>query len=189
MQIRSILLPAALCAVMVAGGCKQQQSSQWGQGQTGQPGQGQQVYNAPPVGKTPDEMRHLEELARNNPKNVNAWIALGNAQMDAQRYADAIIAYQRALDLDPKNVDVRVDMGTCYRGANQPEKALEEYRKALKLNPNHPNANRNSGVVLAYDLHRSSEAVKFFETYLAVTPGAIDTAQIRQTIEELKRMK
>ncbi|MFZ4618639.1 MAG: hypothetical protein ACOYM2_20940, partial [Rectinemataceae bacterium] len=40
-------------------------------------------------------------------------IDAGNAAMDAQRFAEAIIAYQGALDLDPSNVDVRTDMGTC----------------------------------------------------------------------------
>ncbi len=166
------------------GGCKQQ-ASQWGQGS----GQSSQVVNAPSSVLSGDQIRQLETLARQNPGNINGWIALGNAQMDAQRFAEAIIAYQRALDLDPKNVDVRVDMGTCYRGVGQPEKALAEYRQALKLSPNHPNANRNSGVVLAFDLNRKVEGIKAFEKYLQIAPGAADAVQIRQEIENLKAMK
>lgn len=168
------------------GGCKQQSSqSPWGQGS----GHSNPVVAPPPSVKSPEELRQLENLTKQNPGNVNAWIALGNAQMDAQRFAEAIIAYQRALELDPKNVDVRVDMGTCYRGVSQPEKALEEYRKALKIKPSHPNAHRNSGVVLAYDLNRKAEGIKAFEKYLEVFPGAVDAVQIRQTIEELKGIK
>ena len=167
------------------GGCQQQQSSQWGQGS----GQSGQVVAPPSSVRSPDEVRQLEALARQNPGNVNGWIALGNAQMDAQRFADAIIAYQRALEIDPKNVDVRVDMGTCYRGVGQSEKALEEYRKVLKIKPDHLNANRNSGVVLAFDLNRRAEGIKAFEKYLQIAPGAADAEQIRQEIANLKAMK
>lgn len=183
-MLRSAALFCAIAIVAALGGCKQQ-SSQWDQGS----GQGNPVVAPPSSIKSPEEVRQLENLARQNPGNVNAWIALGNATMDAQRFADAIIAYQRALELDPKNVDVRVDMGTCYRGVGQPEKALEEYRRALKINPKHPNANRNSGVVLAYDLNRKAEGIKAFEKYLEVAPGAPNAAEVRQTIEELKTMK
>lgn len=168
--------------VVAVSGCQQQQSQQWGSGQAGQ------VVAPPAAVKSSGEIRQLESLAKSNPTNANAWIALGNAQMDAQRFADAIIAYQRALELDPRNVDVRVDMGTCYRGVGQPERALEEYGKALKLNPRHPNAHRNSGVVLAFDLNRRSEGIKAFEKYLEVFPAAPDAGQIRQEIQSLKAM-
>lgn len=174
----------ALAIVSVLGGCKQQ-ATQWGQGSGGS----SPVVAPPSTVKSPDEVRQLENMARQNPGNVNAWIALGNARMDAQHFADAIVAYQRALELDPKNVDVRVDMGTCYRGVGQPEKALEEYRRALKLKPNHPNANRNSGVVLAFDLNRKAEGIKAFEKYLDIYPNTPDAVQVRQIIEELRAGK
>lgn len=113
-------------------------------------------------------------------------IDAGNAAMDAQRFAEAIIAYQGALDLDPSNVDVRTDMGTCYRSVGQSERALAEYQKGLAVNPRHPNANRNSGIVLAYDLKRPAEAVKAFQKYLEVWPQAPDVAQILAMIQEQK---
>jgi tetratricopeptide (TPR) repeat protein len=178
---RTVLVVFAL--VVLVAGCKQQQA-QWSQGQGGQ-----QVVTPPAAVKNPDEIRQLESLARANPNNKDAWITLGNAQMDSQRYAEAIISYQRALDLDPKNVDVRVDMGTCYRGVGQPERALEEYKRALKFNPRHANAYRNTGVVLANDLHRNAEAAKAFEKYLEIYPGAPDAAQIQVQIQSLKAAK
>jgi len=173
-----------LVAAAVVSGCKQQQA-QWSQGQAGQ----NQVVAPPASIKSPQEVQQLESLAKANPNNVNAWIALGNAQMDAQRFAEAIIAYQRALELDPKNVDVRVDMGTCYRGVHQPEKAVEEYRKAMKIDPRHPMAHMNAGVVLAFDLGRKAEAVKEFEKYVELAPNAPNAADIRQEIQKLKAAK
>ena len=170
-----------LFVTAVLAGCKQQQA-QWSQGQAGQ---SPVVVPAPSV-MSSDEIRQLESLAKANPGNVKAWIALGNAQMDAQHFADAIVAYQRALDIDPKNVDVRVDMGTCFRGVGQPEKAIEEYRKAIKINPRHPMAHMNSGVVLAYDLNRGAEAKKEFEKYLELAPNAPNAAQIREEVQKLQ---
>jgi tetratricopeptide (TPR) repeat protein len=175
----------AVFVVLVAvafAGCKQQQQSQWSQGQTGQ----NQVVAPPAMVKNPAEIQQLEAIAKSNAGNANAWIALGNAQMDAQRFAEAIISYQRALDIDPKNVDVRVDMGTCYRGLGQPEKAIEEYRKGLTYNPRHPMAYMNSGVVYAYDLGKKAEAVKSFEKYLELAPNAPNAADIRGEIQKLK---
>jgi len=119
------------------------------------------------------------------PTNAAGLIALGNDQMDAHNYAQAITAYQEALKLEPGNVDVRVDLGTCYRGIGKPEDAIKEYKKAIAINPRHPNAWRNSGVVLSSDLHRDAEAAAAFKTYLEVYPDAPDKADIQAQIAGL----
>ena len=177
---RSMLI--LLVAIAVVSGCKQQQQGQWSQGQAGQ----KQVVAPPAMIKSPQEIQQLESLAKANPRNADAWTVLGNAQMDAQRFAEAIISYQRSLEIDPKNVDVRVDMGTCYRGVGQPEKAVEEYRKGMKIDPRHAMARMNAGVVLANDLGRKAEAVKELEKYLELAPNAPNAADIRQEIQKLK---
>ena len=176
------LIVSMFLVAAVFSGCKQQQQPQWSQGQAGQ----KQVVAPPAVAVNPAEIQQLEAIAKTNPGNVKAWIALGNAQMDTQRFAEAIISYQRALDLDPKNVDVRVDMGTCYRGVGQPQKAIEEYLKASKIDPKHPMAQMNAGVVYAYDLGRKAEAIKAFEKYLELAPNAPNAADIRREIQKLQ---
>ena len=179
-QIVLVLVVAVIAAGLSA--CKQQQQSQWSQGQAGQ----NQVVVPPAMVMNPGEIQRLETIAKANAGNATAWIALGNAQMDAQRFAEAIISYQRALDLDPKNVDVRVDMGTCYRGVGQPERAIEEYKKGMKYNPRHAMAYLNSGIVYANDLKKNAEALKSFEKYLELAPNAPNAADIRQEIQRLK---
>ncbi len=181
MRRRTMVIALLTAAALM--GCKQQEQARWGSGQAGQ----RPVVAPPAVIKSPEEIRRLEAIARANPKNANAWTALGNAQMDAQRYAEAIISYQRSLDIDPKNVDVRVDMGTCYRGVGDSERAIEEYQKAIQINPRHPNAHMNSGVVFAYDLNRPKDAVRSFERYLEVFPQAPNAEQIRQEIRKFQQ--
>jgi Flp pilus assembly protein TadD len=170
----SIML--ALFFLLGAAGCKQQQREQ----------KNPAAYVPSTAPLVTEELQNATKLA---PKNPRAWIELGNAMMDSNRFREAIDAYQKALALDPKNVDVRVDMGTCYRGTKQFDKAVQEYRKALKINPNHPNGHRNLGVVLIYDLHKTDEGVKEFKKYLELAPYAPDADQLRQTVQELSARK
>jgi tetratricopeptide (TPR) repeat protein len=136
-----------------------------------------------------DQVKILKEAVKNDPKNVDAWIKLGNILMDTSRFHEAIDAYQNALKLDPKNVDVRVDMGTCYRNIGKPDIAVKEYRKALEYNPNHLFGHKNLGVVLAFDLNDRAQAIKEFEKYLQLAPNAPDALEIRREIERLKAAK
>jgi cytochrome c-type biogenesis protein CcmH/NrfG len=133
-----------------------------------------------------NQILQLQQIVRQNPRNLSAWIQLGDISMDSHRFYEAIDAYQKALALDEKNVDVRVDLGTCYRSVGKPDKAAEEYRKAITINPNHVNAHRNLGIVLAFDLNDRNGAVKQLEEYLRLSPEAGDAAQTEQLIEKLK---
>jgi Tfp pilus assembly protein PilF len=131
----------------------------------------------------------LQQEAKMAPGNAQAWIKLGDALMDSQRFVEAIDAYDKALALEPKNVNVLVDQGTCYRGVGKFDKAVEQYRKALKIDPNFPNGHRNLAVVLSYDLHDTKEGVKEFQRYLELAPNAADAESIRQSIRELSARK
>jgi tetratricopeptide (TPR) repeat protein len=141
---------------------------------------------APPAQLQIDQMAQAAKLA---PKNAQAWINLGDALMDSQRFAEAIDAYGKALVLEPKNVNVLVDQGTCYRGVREFDKAVEQYRKALKIDPNFPNGHRNLGVVLAFDLNKKPEAIKELNRYLEIAPNAPDAGAIKQTVQELMSRK
>ena len=174
MKTKTIIVLLLVAMTVAIGACKQQQENK-------RPAQ----Y---PAGRiyTPADIKHLQDAANIDQKNVSGWITLGNALMDSGRYSEGIDAYQKALALDPKNTNVRVDLGTCYRRVGQPDRAAAEFRKALKSEPNHPNGHRNLGVVLAYDLNQKAQGAKEFEKYLELKPNAPDAVQIRQIITELK---
>jgi cytochrome c-type biogenesis protein CcmH/NrfG len=163
--------------LLAAIGCSQQRQEQ--KGQAPYPGMA-------PAATSPEEMQLLEQTAQQSPKNAAAWVALGNALMDAGRYGEAVDAYGKALALDPKNVDVRVDMGTCLKNSGKPQKAVEEYRRALQINPNHVYAHRNMAVALAFDLHDKKAGAREFEKYLELAPNAPDAPEIRKTVQQLK---
>ncbi len=135
-----------------------------------------------------DTVKLLRDALRKDPKNLRAWIDLGNTLMDTHRYTEAIEAYTNALEIDPRDVNVRVDMGTCYRNSGKPDMAIKEYRKALEYDPNHINGHKNMAVVLAYDIKNYKEAVKEFEKVLALDPNGPDTAAIKTEIDKLKAL-
>jgi tetratricopeptide (TPR) repeat protein len=139
--------------------------------------------------QTQNEIRLLQNAVMQNPKNIVAWINLGNMLMDSSHFQEAINAYQKALELDTKKVDVMVDMGTCYRGIGMSDRAVEEYRKAIAINPRHLYAHRNLGTVLLFDLGNKKEGIKELEEYLSLSPNAPDANQIRQEIARLKAAK
>lgn len=136
-----------------------------------------------------DDLKFIQEVTKNDPGNVNAWIKLGNTLMDAARFNEAIDAYQKALAIDPKNVDVRVDMGTCYRNSGKPDIAVREFKKALEVNPNHVNGHKNLAVVLAYDFGEKAQAIKEFEKTLQLAPNDPDAEQLKLEIQRLKSAK
>jgi tetratricopeptide (TPR) repeat protein len=174
-EMKKIIVVAMV--ILLAAACKQKEEPK-----------GQYQFPTGNV-QTRDDTKLLEEFVKKEPGNVEAWIKLGNAQMDTRRFNEAINAYQKALAINPKNVDVIVDMGTCYRNSGRPVEAMKEYRKALDFDPRHLQAHRNLGIVLAYDLQDKAQAVKEFEKYLELAPNAQDAGQVRQTIQEWKAGK
>ena len=140
-------------------------------------------------GKTLGEEKLLREVLTKDPKNLNAWVQLGNMMMDSARFNEAVDAYAKVLELDPKNVDVRVDMGTCLRNAGKPDLAIKEYKKATEINPNHAYAHINLGVVLANDKKDYKAAVSELEKGLSLNPNVPNAQAIRQEIQRLKTLK
>jgi cytochrome c-type biogenesis protein CcmH/NrfG len=132
------------------------------------------------------DVKFLRGVLKNDPRNVQAWIKLGNTTMDAQRFSEAIEAYGKALELDPDNVDVRVDRGICYRRIGRSDKAVEQFKKGAEIDPRHLMAHKNLGVVLAYDFQKYNEAADYFEKYLELAPTAPDRAQIEGMVKELR---
>ncbi len=154
----------------------------------------QQGQNQTPIqgqsGRSPldysSKINSLTEIIKQNPKNLNAQIQLGNAYMDTNQFQKAITAYSAALAIDPKLTNVRADLGTCHRRSGRPDLAAAAYKEVIKIDPTHVNAHKNLGVVLAYDLGDNKGAVVAFERYLELAPADQDAPAIRAEIQRLR---
>ncbi len=169
---RILSIAVALLVVLGAFGCQQKREEK------------SQVVYSPPMPSSV-QIEQMQQAAKTAPKSPEAWTNLGDSLMDAQRFTEAIDAYEKALALNPKNLNVIVDLGTCYRGIRKFDKSVELYRKAIKMDPSFPNAHRNLGVVFAYDLHDSKQALPEFQKYLELVPNAPDADAIKQTMKQI----
>src|SRR5262245_43384159 len=72
---------------------------------------------APPdVAAPPVDMARVQELTakiKQNPRDFDSIVELGNANFDQKNYNDAISLYQKALEIRPDALNVRTDMGTA----------------------------------------------------------------------------
>jgi cytochrome c-type biogenesis protein CcmH/NrfG len=147
--------------------------------------------SAPP-GRDPMELasqiRTLKEIVKKDPKNLPAWVELGNLYFDSNRAEEAIEAYRQYLAIKPDNPDVRTDMGIMYRRLGQFDRALEEFRKAAQSDPKHANSRYNIGIVLLHDKQDIKGAITAWEEYLKVDPNSERAQRIRAQIDKMKAM-
>jgi cytochrome c-type biogenesis protein CcmH/NrfG len=134
------------------------------------------------------QIQTLKEIVKKDPKNLPAWVELGNLYFDSDRPNEAIEAYSRYLAAKPDNPDVRTDMGIMYRKLGQFDEALEEFRKAAQSDPKHANSRYNIGLVLLHDKHDMKGAIMAWEDYLKVDPNSEKAQRIRAQIEKMKAM-
>jgi len=134
------------------------------------------------------QIQTLKEIVKKDPKNLPAWVELGNLYFDTDQPKEAIEAYSRYLAVKPDNPDVRTDMGIMYRRLGQFDRALEEFRKAAQSDPKHVNSRYNIGLVLLHDKQDIQGAVKAWEEFLKVDPNSERAQRISVQIEKMKMM-
>ena len=152
----------------------------------------QGVPSPAPQGPSPMEVASkieaLKDIVKKDPKNVSAWVELGNVYFDADQPKEAIDAYSRYLAIKPDNADVRTDLGIMYRKAGELDKALSEFKKAAEIDPKHINSRYNLGIVLLHDKQDIKGAIKAWEDYLKVDPKSERAERIRTQMEKMKQM-
>lgn len=131
-------------------------------------------------------IKMLQELVAKDPKNVEAWVALGNDLFDTNQHQKSIEAYGRALELKPGNPDVLTDQGVMYRAVGQFEKAIANFEQAQKLAPDHLQSLINIAVVYDADLKKPEKAVVALERTIQIDPNGRFGAQARDFLAQIK---
>ena len=127
-------------------------------------------------------MLALEREVENNPKNLAAWLELGNLYFDTGKFQDAIQAYSKYLNLNPNNANVWTDLGVMYRRNGNHDEAISSFEKAIEFDPKHEQARFNKGIVLFYDLGNRDAAMKAWQELIEINPNFRTTSG--QTIKE-----
>ncbi len=168
--------PAAAAPVM--------QVPSLGGGMPGAPGGGMAGATLPSA-EVQDRLARLQAMVAADPKNHDAWVALGNDYFDSHQAQKAVEAYGKALALNPDDPNVLTDQGVMYRQLNQFDKAVANFQKAAKLDPSHVQSLFNLGIVYAHDLHQPDAAAKAWNQVLVLAPTSDQATQARQQLSQL----
>jgi tetratricopeptide (TPR) repeat protein len=145
-----------------------------------------------PTGPSPVEVaskiKTLNEILQRDPKNLPAWVELGNLYFDSDQPKEAIEAYSKYLAAKPDNPDIRTDVGIMYRRLGEFDRALEEFRKAAQSDLKHINSRYNIGIVLLHDKQDIKGAIKAWEDYLKVDSKSERANRVKAQMENLKKM-
>ena len=132
------------------------------------------------------QIAQLQSVVARDPKNVEAWVQLGNHYFDSRQAQKSIEAYGRALELRPNDPNVLTDQGVMYRELGQYDKAVENFQKANKAEPMHVQSLFNLGVVYAQDLKQPQKATDAWNKVITTAPNSPQAADARQAIAALK---
>ena len=185
MYIKNILIAALACTPLLSG-CNDAEQTKGQAASLPRPGElKSDEHQAPYYHGLIEEYKII--LAE-DPDNLAAIIAIGNAYYDGGQWKKAITYYEQALRSDPRNADVRTDMGTSYRNMGMPDRAMAEYRAALKHEPGHVNARYNVGIVYAYDKKDYLAAIRAWEEVLHISPNHPQSNHMRTCIVSFRKM-
>ena len=120
-------------------------------------------------GRTDDAIALCTALIDAGTTDARVWIWRGTLWRDQGRTADAIVDYQKALDLSER-ADVHSDLADLLRQSGQGDAAVAHYRAALALDPNIVEAHNGLGI-LAKKALRFDEAVAHYQDAVACDPN------------------
>lgn len=162
----------------------------------------EQLFNTAITQISNDAMEHIAELAaqiakiyeKENPARAEAYIRkalnaksknltredmrlfnkLGVALRKQGKWQEAVVEYQRALEVDPQDDTIYYNMGMAYAEAENFSDALKCMEKALSFNPDlpyvAPGVAYNVGMIM-FKSARRAEAKRCFEAALEQNPN------------------
>jgi cytochrome c-type biogenesis protein CcmH/NrfG len=126
-----------------------------------------------------------EKIVAADPKNLQAWVMLGNDYFDTGQPKKAISAYAKALELKPDDPNVLTDQGVMYLQMGDNVKALADFEKAQQVDPKHLQSLYNIGVV-NNDMKQFDKAAKAWRHYLELDPSSPKAQEVKARLEQLK---
>jgi tetratricopeptide (TPR) repeat protein len=124
-----------------------------------------------------------EKIVAQDPKNLNAWLSLGNDYFDTEQAQKSIHAYGKVLEIEPNNPNVLTDQGVMFRKVGWYDKALANFAKAQQIDPKHLQSLFNSGLVYAVDLKDHVKARSYWKKILEIDPNSATAMQVKSMMQ------
>jgi len=103
----------------------------------------QLATNLDTADRSDEAIKILKDVTAEDPKDIEAMMALGNIERGRKRFADCAQTYTRAIDVMPPGNEkgawvTHYYRGICFERSKQWSKAEVDMRKALELQPEQP---------------------------------------------------
>ena len=144
---------------------------------------------------------HANEALKHDASHVHARVLLGRAHVAHNRYAEAELQLQRAIEINPNDAEALAGHGNVLLWLGRTPQAIENLTLALRIDPELNPFDRFALALAYYTSGRYREAIEQGEVNLVKTPDAIfnlavlaaayaqthQEADVRRIVAEIKR--
>lgn len=120
------------------------------------------------------KLRESKQLDRRSKSKrlieFTAHLYRGNELKDLGKYEEAILSYDRALEIDPDYHEAWVNRGNALVNLREYEKAIASYDRAIEINPNDFYVWNSRGYTLRM-LEQYEEAIASFDRAIEINPN------------------
>lgn len=113
------------------------------------------------------------DCAAKSPAKPRPYSNLATALKDSGRPAEAVVYFNKSLELEPDSAEVHSNLGNALSKLGQTDEAIEHYKKALNLKPNFSDAHYNLALALARQ-GKTDEAIAEYRDALRFKPDDVD---------------
>jgi cytochrome c-type biogenesis protein CcmH/NrfG len=148
--------------------------------------------SSPGAAPPPVDMARVQELTqkvKQNPRDFDSIVELGNLNFDQKNYDDAINLYKKALEIRPDAFNTRTDMGTAMFYQNRFDDAIAEFQEVLKGDPKNAQALFNLGVTMLHGKKDPKRAQEYWERMVELNPDHPQAAFVKEQIQKLKEQQ
>jgi tetratricopeptide (TPR) repeat protein len=110
-----------------------------------------------------------EYIAASNSLSASDWLQKANNALEMEELDDAILLYQKAIELDPQYSNAYNNLGAAYRHKGDIDKAIAFTEKAIALEPKNSKAYNNLGIIY-YDKRDWYKAIALYKKAIELNP-------------------
>lgn len=132
-----------------------------------------------------DNIELLENKVRDDPKDYESWLALGNNYYSSGRINDSIYAFHWASILKPQNSELYYFQGVLHQQLSDKTKAIECFEKALSIDPNDHSSEFNIGLIYSEEASGHEKAVKIWNELLSKMPDGPEREFVKEKISNI----
>jgi len=136
-----------------------------------------------------ERVKELTSKIKQDPKDFDSIVELGNFNLDQKNYDDAITLFKKALEIHPDFLSVRTDMGTAMLFLKRFDEAIATFQGSLQTAPNDAETLLYLGVAMLHGKSDPQSALQYWEKLVETNPNHPQAAFVREQIKKLKEQQ